>query len=740
MNTRSCAVFALALGLLGCGDDVEPASGAVDAAGDVATHTDGSDADVLDAIVESDSGADDAGIADTGTADAPSLDVSDTASLVPDVPDVAVVDTAVPDVTTDAAGTDTVDAGAPVCSPKPDSPPVPTGPLPSALAPGAGIDDLERPAYEALRDSVLADPGVHFVATYDWALDAYVVESGPTDARSTLVFRRTDAPGGGSQLTVLDGDVADVFPSTEPDLYGTYEDLLASFANPNGYVPPLDQGYAEGDPRVGFLPPEAQSYPWPLLRIAALFDARDAPDLVGGLYPWAGGGAGSHGSMGLLQSRSTLILSGKGAKKGVVTDGAALLPDVVPTALAALGAPTTAGTGPDGTYDDGLYLLRQDGRVLWEALSDDPCERPKHVIIALFDGLAANEIGHEALDPVPDADVPTFRDLAGNGVVYRHGAVTNFPSVSVPGHMTAGTGLWSGHHGMIANDFFRREVGLPLSPYSLISDISATLADPSKALELYDSAVDPTAETIAMAAHRSLGAFDFQTGEGAFVAVINEMALGGADFTTIDYLLGGKVFGGDTSLSLSDYGLADDLAVAEVKDLLLETGAPVPTILQLSMVLTDGAGEAGGPHSDLLREMLEGTDARLGEVLSVYEQLGALEDTLVIVVSDHGMELQDPTRAAHFGQAIAASGVRLEMPFPGLAYLRTLEVDVEMDGGIAHVLVRNHDNASPVEGASVTCGGCEAVLTGADGIAELAVPTPDTEIEVTHPDYNPQKK
>ena len=107
-----------------------------------------------------------------------------------------------------------------------------------------------------------------------------------------------------------------------------------------------------GDARVGWLPAAAQSYPMALRRLATLFDAPDAPDAVVAWRPWAGGGVGTHGGLGLLQSRAALILSGPGARRGVVLDASAALVDVAPTVLAALGAPTTGGTSEAGLHDD----------------------------------------------------------------------------------------------------------------------------------------------------------------------------------------------------------------------------------------------------------------------------------------------------------------------------------------------------------------------------------------------------
>jgi hypothetical protein len=630
---------------------------------------------------------------------------------------------------------------APRCSAPPETPPSPVGPLAPPMSVHRGIDHLEREAYERLREVVLADEGVFFVTTYNVEEDSFIVDSGPETERQTLVFKRVVEEAGGVSYEVVEGEVSAIFPSVDPHRYSSHSEILEAFENPNG-VSMADSGYTENDPRVGFLPPESQSYPFPLLRISAFFDAPDAPDAVVSLKPWATWATGTHGGMSMLQSQSTLFLSGAGAREGVVLEESALLADVVPTALAALGAGTTGGMGPDGRYEDGLYLLRQDGRVLWESLADDPCERARHVVIVLFDGVQAFELLHQLLDDDAEVDLPVMRELARSGAVYRHGAVTNFPSVSAPGHMTAGTGLWSGHHGFLANAFYRREDQQPVNPFSLISDIADTMANPQKAFDVYERGVAPGIETLAQAAHRALGAYDPETGEGAFVAVFNEIAIGGADFTTIDYLNASDSMPEGNS-SIARYRLADDVGVAQVDALLGNETNPVPTVLQLSFVSSDAAGEMSGPNSDLLREVLTEMDARVGRVRAAYERRGALDDTLFIIVSDHGMELQDPSREAGDRKAVAKAGIKAVQPFAGIFYLRTLEIEAAAGPGEGDltVLVRNHDNDAPIMGASVACAaGCagEPPATDVNGAAVLKLDGEPAELELsaTHPSFN----
>ena len=610
------------------------------------------------------------------------------------------------------------------CSAPPEKALEPIGPLAPPMSQGRGVDLWEQAALEALKTEVLKDEGVHCLAWWDHELSRYVVEG----QGARLEFVR----GPNGAIEVLEGEVSALFPSTDATAHGDYHTYVALLENPGGMDhQALD--YAEDDPRVGVLPAALQSYPLPMVRLAALFDAPDAPDVVGALLPWAYPSPGTHGAMSVLQSRSALVLSGAGVDGGRVLDEIAVLPDVVPTVLAALGAPTTGGMGPDGAYDDGLFVARQDGRVLWEALNNEPCLRAERVLIIDFDGLMATELNHLLLDDDAEVALPTMKALAAAGVVYRYGAVTNFPSVSAPGHMTLGTGLWSGHHGFVANAFYQRPERSVLNPFSLLTEIESILEDPQKAWDLYNAATAPGVETLADAIHRAFG-------PEYFTVVINEIAVGGADYTTVDYLTGQPVV--LPNAAVDKYQLADALAVTQVTTLLQDPDVPVPTTLQLSFLATDGAGEAAGPHAPLVREMLVELDTRVQKLLDVYEQRGALDGTIIVLTADHGMELQDTTRPSGYQKALQASGVKLIQPMAGVVYFRTLEISAQLVGDGLEVTVLDHDNGAPVPDVTVVCGVCpdEAATTNNDGVAELvALPNGDPIlITALHDGYNAQ--
>lgn len=614
----------------------------------------------------------------------------------------------------DAGPDQTVDSGV-TCTPRPADP-TPDAPLPPRRAHHAGVDAWEATTWDRLRVAAAADPAVHFIATFDHATDALVIDA----AAGRIEARRVDG-----RWTVTDGALVDVFPSTAADQHPTLADIFAAF---EPYPDDRENlGYTPDDPRVGGLPLAAQSWPDPLVRLGTIFDAAHAPDGVIGLWPWARGGNGTHGGLGLLQSRAALMLAGKGARPGEHTIPARLV-DVAPTVLAALGAPTTGGIGPDGAYSDGLFMRWQDGQVLWDALAEDPCDRPRHVVIVLFDGLTANDLNHQALSPTPDVDLPTIRALATDAAIFPLGAIAGFPSMSAPGHMTIGTGAWPGHHGILNNRFFDRGTQARVDPLAFASDPAGFAMDPAAAFAFHDVYVPPEVETLAAAAHRAFGPWDAATETGAYVAVLNDIPVGDADFTTADYLMGAR------HKALSTSRIADELATVQATTLLGTPEAPIPTILQVGLASTDSVGETHGPYSPFAREVLAELDADLGRIVAAYDRAGALDDTLFVLVSDHGMELQDPARAGGFQRVLNAADVRTSEASFGVVYLRTLEVEAEAIEAGFEVRVRNHDDGTPVADATVTCEGCDGVMTDVAGSAR--VPS-IAALVVTHPDFNP---
>ena len=605
-------------------------------------------------------------------------------------------------------------------------------PLPAA----AGTDADER-ALASVEEAAFAADDIMFWATYDQTDKVFRLKRRKGDELRELVFRRSAVAAERAAFDILSGQIGDFFPSVDPLHLADREALYEAYTNPQGVVY-SDWGYLIDEPRMGFLNEETTAYPLALERLASLFSSPHAPDVIVDYKPDSKPGPGTHGSLEVLQSRASLVLGGAGVHHGIVLDDTATLADIGPTVLAALGAPTTSGKSLIGTYEEGLYLKRQDGRVLREALVQDACADVQHAVIVVLDGLMASELNHQLLSNAPDVELGTMRKIASKGVVYRGGAISPWPSFSAPGHMTVGTGVWSGHHGILSNTIHDRETRENINIFGFISDPQTLLNDNGAFLAMYKRLVNPEVETLAQAIHRGFGPWDPNTQEGAFVAVLNDLPILGADLTSFDLL---NPTSARFSRNLDLTSLADDFAVNQALSVLEDKSLPVPKLMQLSLYTSDVAGQDAGPHSDLLRKALVEMDRRIAELRDAYQTRGAGKNTLWILVGDHGMALQDSSRPRNFGQRLTEKGVKAWL-MTGMLYLRTLALDVSVAGLKATVHARDHGNQENLSQVAITCSGCSpaSAVTDADGKATFSLPPGAlVEFKATHPEYNAQE-
>jgi predicted AlkP superfamily pyrophosphatase or phosphodiesterase len=496
------------------------------------------------------------------------------------------------------------------------------------LGPGEGISAAELPDAETIAAAVLGDANTVAIFWREQGTDRYQVRT----AAGSYFF--TQARGAdGDRVLAWEGDAPLVdAPMADSSLEGEL-----SHGNPEGTSYP-DQGYAADDPRLSFPDLSVASYPRLMRRIAQIFDGVNGPDLGIAPGPWALGGVGSHGGMDLYQSRVPLIFRGPGVVPGsheMVADQV----DIAPTVAGLIGvAPIRGIDGTRGRWVDGQMLRWQDGRVLDEILVSECAHgAAARAVVIILDGMSHTEL----LDGVAAGRTPNIARIVDDAAaVLTGGAISGWPTFSLPGHATVHTGAYQGHHGLLSNSFVERATGDIVPSLGL----DEALADPAAGARVLNALMSPDVETIYEAVIR--------TDPDAVAANINELTFRGASWSRI--LAGGP----PPPDGLDDYlrySLADETAVIQVGLMLEEVGPPA--YLALSMYLTDGTGEGHGPHGDVLREAVAQTDARIGRILDLYAAAGAFDDTLWVITADHGMGMQDAARTADWPARAAATDV-----------------------------------------------------------------------------------
>jgi phosphonoacetate hydrolase len=499
----------------------------------------------------------------------------------------------------------------------------------AASQPAATRPDQVERALDILLDSAL-DPIVDMVL---------LARDGVYEARShdgAEVFRRTGP--GPDDYEVIERHGAAPFADRSPERFA-----------------PLASERAELHPHRS-----RNSYPWAYDHVAQLFDHPAAPDLCvlhSSAHNWVdqGGHIGEHGSLGVVQARAPFVVAGCGVRADGLVPRAARLVDVTPTIAALLGC---------APLDDAdTYLRGQDGRVLRDVL-DMGGPRPSMVIAFLFDGTNANVL----YDMVRGGDAPNTARLLEMGTAYEYGAIAGLPTVTLANHTSVMTGRLPGHHGILHNAWYDRRRG-----EQVITNSQATW--PSAMRHLFDD-VDSLHHTV----HR--------TWPESFTASVNEPCDIGADYSTFDFFRRGDVPPIPTTPDgmphtterfvrpSKDYAwssvvdhMGTEQAVGILQGYYRDTAYPAPRFMFVNYTLTDSAMHEGGPHSEIAAAGVRDSDARMGEVLAAVERSGRFDEAAFVLVSDHGMEENDPSVRGDWDVALRDAGLRFRDEGYGFLYL-----------------------------------------------------------------------
>ena len=421
---------------------------------------------------------------------------------------------------------------------------------------------------------------------------------------------------------------------------------------------PYEREVADASPELS----TGNSYPYAAARLRSFFaDPERSPDLAVVHTPRhrfleAGGHIGEHGSLDVIQSRAPLVLSGAGiARRGFVDDHARLV-DVGPTLAVLAGVPEASLTDADG---DPL-----DGRPLTAYLDGT---RPRHVVGILWDGATSGDLLHLA----ESGELPGLARLIERGTALRGGAVAEFPSVTLTNHTAILTGVGPGRHGVMGNVYFDRATG--------------ETAVPNDETTWHRSGewLKPSVRTVFEMVHDVVG-----PGVAPRTASINEAIERGADYSTMQLI---RAASSDGAGSLDDllpdpenspflagtaflddryyrWGVrVDDVGVDQMLQLWADP-ATAPRLTWWAHVVTDAGHHGGGPRSDMARDTMRQSDARLVRFLDHLEEHGALDDVAFLLTADHGFEGSHADVTGSWTAALDGLGVPYRDEGPGLVY------------------------------------------------------------------------
>lgn len=220
------------------------------------------------------------------------------------------------------------------------------------------------------------------------------------------------------------------------------------------------------------------------------------------------------------------------------------------------------------------------------------------------------------------APAPNLRSLMARGVRAEN-LIPSFPSKTFPNHYTIVTGLYPGHHGIVAN----------------------AIRDPQ------------TGRTFTRTSIRELRDPMWWGGEPIWVTAERQ-----GQPTASMFWVGteGPIAGiQPRHWHAYDESHAPNARVDQVLRWLDLPARERPTFVMLYFSDLDTVGHANGPESEAVRNAIRRADGYLGRLLRGLERRGLTEAVNIVVVSDHGMAAVDATRVVVLDDYIALDDIEV---------------------------------------------------------------------------------
>lgn len=245
---------------------------------------------------------------------------------------------------------------------------------------------------------------------------------------------------------------------------------------------------------------------------------------------------------------------------------------------------------------------------------------------------------------------PRLSKLKADGVFAR--MRPSFPTLTFPNHYTLVTGLRPDHHGIVGNSIID-----PTRPGQMFK-----LSDPKQSLDpFWWNGAEPIWTTAEKQGIRTATAF----WPGSEVRI--------RDARPEDWLR-------------FDQNISNVQRVNTVLDWLRRPAAIRPLLLTLYFDTVDHAGHESGPDSAEVNKAIAEVDARIGDLVDGIAALGISAN--LIIVSDHGMAAQDPSRTIQLDSIIDRASYLAVETGPYAA----IEPVTGTDNRVADALVGPHEH------------------------------------------------
>jgi predicted AlkP superfamily pyrophosphatase or phosphodiesterase len=279
----------------------------------------------------------------------------------------------------------------------------------------------------------------------------------------------------------------------------------------------------------------------------------------------------------------------------------------------------------------------------------------------LWDGCNSNSLYALARS----GDLPNVRRLLAQGCAFVGGAIAEFPSVTLVNHTCALTGVGPGVHGIVNNAYYDR------------STAAQRLTNDARTWHRWAEWLAGGVQTV------------FERVNGP-TACVNEPADAGADYSTFDLVRSSGSSEGAHSMNSmlpdphadihatqeyveadKDYAWSSSVDAIGLEQMLSlwPSASEAPRLTWWNTLLTDTGHHAGGPHSAIAHASMRDADARLGVFLDHLERIGALEQTTILLTSDHGSEGADPACVGDWDEPLREAGIPFRDEAYGFLYL-----------------------------------------------------------------------